>query len=92
MFADTGDGVVGQEPSTHRRTGPAVPSPAIRIWARSAERGSNREFAGNEDIAVGPDPDHNNFDHSPVRTLRRMRIDCIDPWMEGTITTLCGRL
>jgi hypothetical protein len=39
-LAGSADAVVGQEPSTHRRSGPVVPSHAIRIRARSAERGS----------------------------------------------------
>jgi hypothetical protein len=35
-LAGTADAVVGQEPSTHRRTGPAAPSPAARMPDQAA--------------------------------------------------------
>jgi hypothetical protein len=43
------------------------PSPAVRSQARSAERGSNREFAGIEGAPSVHDSDHNNTRHLTVR-------------------------
>jgi hypothetical protein len=60
---------VGQEPSTNRRTGPVVPSPAIRIRARSAERGSNLSSPATRTSPSDSTPDQVNSNCFTPRPL-----------------------